>query len=244
MRSVHWSIAVLVVAFFVAAPQGVRGQETESCSRGVCGPCAKNQRENCLRGGKCLQGERSGKCPLGERCETCSQGEERSPQDCMIGRYGYGKAPGCEKAKEGEVCQVHGRGPCPEEQVDLGLGLRQALTPATQPSLGVRPLLQPRPQYPYGRHPYGQYGAMPPQAGVRPQGMPPHGGAHVQGAAIPPHGGMYPPAPAPQPRFPVLHSFFVQPPIYMTTAPEPPMPTYTTRGPRDFLHPNPPGIGH
>ena len=53
-------------------------------------------------------------------------------------------------------------------------------------------------------------------------------------------GGVYPPS---EPRFPRLHSFFVQP-VYMTTAPQPPMPTYTTRGPRDFLNPNPPSIGY
>lgn len=46
-----------------------------------------------------------------------------------------------------------------------------------------------------------------------------------------------------QPRFPKLHSWFC-PPVYNSTKPVEPMPTYTTRGPRDFLNPNPPSIGY
>ncbi|MDR1141150.1 MAG: hypothetical protein LBL62_05615 [Planctomycetaceae bacterium] len=53
-----------------------------------------------------------------------------------------------------------------------------------------------------------------------------------------------------QPRFPRVRALFLTPPplmngqVYMTTAPPVPMPTYTTRGPRDFLNPNPPSIGY
>lgn len=48
-----------------------------------------------------------------------------------------------------------------------------------------------------------------------------------------------------EPRFPRIRALFVTPPPrYMTTAPPEPMPTYTTRGPRDFLNPNPPSIGY
>lgn len=47
-------------------------------------------------------------------------------------------------------------------------------------------------------------------------------------------------------RFPRLRALLFCPPAprYMTTAPPAPMPTYTTRGPRDFLNPNPPSIGY
>ncbi len=49
-----------------------------------------------------------------------------------------------------------------------------------------------------------------------------------------------------QPRFPMFRAMFLAPPAprYMATAPPEPMPTYTTRGPRDFLNPNPPSIGY
>ncbi|MDR2704749.1 MAG: hypothetical protein LBC02_03120 [Planctomycetaceae bacterium] len=49
-----------------------------------------------------------------------------------------------------------------------------------------------------------------------------------------------------QPRFPRVRALLLVPPApaYMTTVPPVPMPTYTTRGPRDFLNPNPPGIGY
>ncbi|MDR2115328.1 MAG: hypothetical protein LBP87_02995 [Planctomycetaceae bacterium] len=50
-----------------------------------------------------------------------------------------------------------------------------------------------------------------------------------------------------QPRFPRIRAFLLAPPtnqVYMTTTPPIPMPTYTTRGPRDFLNPNPPSIGY
>jgi hypothetical protein len=50
-----------------------------------------------------------------------------------------------------------------------------------------------------------------------------------------------------QPRFPRVRALLLAPPpaqVYMTTTPPVPMPTYTTRGPRDFLNPNPPGIGY
>ncbi|MDR0336404.1 MAG: hypothetical protein LBI18_04870 [Planctomycetaceae bacterium] len=51
-----------------------------------------------------------------------------------------------------------------------------------------------------------------------------------------------------QPRFPRVRALFLVPPVnkqvYMTTTPPVPMPTYTTRGPRDFLNPNPPSIGY
>ncbi|MDR0338160.1 MAG: hypothetical protein LBI18_13835 [Planctomycetaceae bacterium] len=50
-----------------------------------------------------------------------------------------------------------------------------------------------------------------------------------------------------QPRFPRIRALLVTPPaaqVYMTTTPPVPMPTYTTRGPRDFFNPNPPGIGY
>lgn len=51
-----------------------------------------------------------------------------------------------------------------------------------------------------------------------------------------------------QPRFPRLRSLFVMPAgadaRYMTTTPPEQMNTYTTRGPRDFLMPNPPSIGY
>jgi hypothetical protein len=50
-----------------------------------------------------------------------------------------------------------------------------------------------------------------------------------------------------QPRFPRVRALLLTPPaaqVYMTTTPPVPMPTYTTRGPRDFLNPNPPGIGY
>ncbi len=49
-----------------------------------------------------------------------------------------------------------------------------------------------------------------------------------------------------QPRFPMVRAMFCVPPApkYMTTKPVEPMPTYTTRGPRDFLNPNPPSIGY
>ncbi|MDR0704798.1 MAG: hypothetical protein LBF88_07395 [Planctomycetaceae bacterium] len=50
-----------------------------------------------------------------------------------------------------------------------------------------------------------------------------------------------------QPRFPRVRALFLTPPtaqVYMTTTPPVPMPTYTTRGPRDFLNPKPPGIGY
>lgn len=54
--------------------------------------------------------------------------------------------------------------------------------------------------------------------------------------------------PAYQPRFPRLRAMFVMPPgmdaRYMTTTPPEQMNTYTTRGPRDFLMPNPPSIGY
>ncbi|MDR3198103.1 MAG: hypothetical protein LBU34_09575 [Planctomycetaceae bacterium] len=51
-----------------------------------------------------------------------------------------------------------------------------------------------------------------------------------------------------QPRFPRIRALFFAPPVsgqvYMSTTPPVPMPTYTTRGPRDFLNPNPPSIGY
>ncbi|MDR2441457.1 MAG: hypothetical protein LBE12_19015 [Planctomycetaceae bacterium] len=50
-----------------------------------------------------------------------------------------------------------------------------------------------------------------------------------------------------QPYFPRVRALLFTPPnrqIYMTTTPPTPMPTYTTRGPRDFLNPNPPSIGY
>jgi hypothetical protein len=52
-----------------------------------------------------------------------------------------------------------------------------------------------------------------------------------------------------QPRFPRVRALLFTPPaaygqVYRTTAPPTPMPTYTTRGPRDFLNPNPPRIGY
>ena len=204
MRFVHPVVAVLIATCFAAAPQGAaRGQGTETCN---------------FSGKKQCDGRSCGEhCSHGERFSHDGRG---SNQDCMIGRYGYGKSPICEQAKAGEVCPVHGHGPCPKERADFGLGLREALAPADRPYFGMQPLVQPRPLFPYGRYAHGQgYGA------------------HGYGQP----GGMYPPPP---PRFPVLHSFFVQPPLYMTTAPQPPMPTYTTRGPRDFLHPNPPSIGY
>ncbi|MDR2754365.1 MAG: hypothetical protein LBC20_01540 [Planctomycetaceae bacterium] len=51
-----------------------------------------------------------------------------------------------------------------------------------------------------------------------------------------------------QPRFPRIRALFLAPPVngqvYMSTTPPVPMPTYTTRGPRDFFNPNPPSIGY
>ncbi len=50
-----------------------------------------------------------------------------------------------------------------------------------------------------------------------------------------------------RPRFPMVRAMFLTPPPvqqYTSTVPVEPMPTYTTRSPRDFLHPNPPSIGY
>lgn len=44
-------------------------------------------------------------------------------------------------------------------------------------------------------------------------------------------------------RFPRLRAAMTGP-MYMSTQPAEPMNTYTTRSPRDFLHPNPPSIGY
>ena len=211
MKLVRLTVTVLIAAFFVVVPQGVCGQGAETCNPYGKKPCSRSCGEHCSHGG--LHGK-----------HFSHDGHDAS-QDCMIGRYGYGKAPICEQAKAGEVCPVHGYGPCPKEQVDFGLGLRQAMTPADRPYFGMQPLLQPRPLFSYGRYGYGPHGYAP--HGYGPLGNGQHGGVN----------------PSP-PRFPVLHSFFVQPPIYMTTSPQPPMPTYTTRGPRDFLNPNPPSIGY
>ena len=252
MRLVHLTVAVLMATFFAVTTQGIRGQGTEK----DCSPCGKS-----LCDGRGCD-DRSGD-------EHCSHGERFSHdghcsnQDCMIGRYGYGKTPICETVKAGEVCPVHGYGPCPEGRSDFARGLRQAMAPADRPYFGMQPLIQPRPLFPYGRYGgygpygngpngYGQHGSVPygyGQHGSVPYGYGQHGsmpygygqpgnGPHDNGQPD----GMYPPPPPP--RFPVLHSLFVQPPIYMTTAPQPPMPTYTTRGPRDFLNPNPPSIGY
>jgi hypothetical protein len=227
MKYVHLTVAALIVTLCIVAPLGVCGEDTEDVG---CGP-------SCNKGhghGRCLQCDR-GVCDL----------HRDGYGQCMVGRYGYGKAPICEKAKEGEPCPVHGYGPCPEEKIDLGLGFRQAFAPAEQPYMGMRPLIQPySTMQPYPGHPmmhqhmYAHPGypmiARGP-GGLRP--LPLQSGYGVPGE----YAGMVPP---PQPRFPKLHSLFVQPPAYMTTAPQPPMPTYTTRGPRDFLNPNPPSIGY
>ncbi len=174
MKFVHLSVAMLVAVLFVAAPYGVRGQEP-SANDISCSPSCNG---NC--GGRCHQ-----------------------HGGCMIGHYGYGKAPICQRAKANEVCPIHGYGPCPEERIDLGLGLRQAYASPDRPYFGMQPLIPARPEAPYGA-----YGPQQP------------------------------------PRFPMLRSLFSAPPMYMTTSPQPPMPTYTTRGPRDFLNPNPPSIGY
>ena len=198
MRLVHLTVAASIAMFFVVVPLGVHGQESETCSSHGRKPCnTRSCGEHCWHGGA--------------HGKHFSYDGRNTSQDCMVGRYGYGKAPLCEQAKAGEVCPVHGYGPCPQDRADFGL--RRAV-PSDRPYFGMQPLIQPRPLYAYGRYGHGQYG---------------HG----------PHGGMYPP-----PRFPMLHSFFAPPPAYMTTSPQPPMPTYTTRGPRDFLNPNPPSIGY
>jgi len=207
MKLVHLTVAILIATLFAVTPRAVCGQETEkSDNTTTCSPCGQNKCVGCSRG------------------EPCLYGGGNSHQDCMIGRYGYGKAPLCEKAKNGEPCPVHGHGPCPEERSDFGLGIRQALTPADHPYFGMQPLAQPLMLQ--HRAPYGN---------MSPHTPYPHG-----------YQAPYPYSPMespPQPRFPRLHSYFVQP-IYMTTSPPPPMPTYTTRGPRDFLNPNPPSIGY
>ena len=271
MKLVHLAVATLIAAFCTVMPQGTVGQETVT----------SNESEKC---------DKFGGCSL--TCENC-YGTDCASLDCsnrdcphrgyMTGRYGYGQSPICQKAKPGEMCPVHGHGPCPKEQLNLGLGLRQAFGrpdgSQSQPYFGMQPLLQPRPLFqsrqmapngvPGGMHPVapaangGTYpvapaahGGMYPVAPAAHGGMYPvtpaaHGGMYPVTPAA--HGGMYPMAPVAhggmypprhQPRFPVLHSFVARPPIYMTTEPEPPMPTYTTRGPRDFLNPNPPSIGY
>lgn len=45
-------------------------------------------------------------------------------------------------------------------------------------------------------------------------------------------------------RFPRARSWLVPAAPGITTLPAPPMPMYTTRGPRDFFNPNPPCIGY
>lgn len=118
---------------------------------------------------------------------------------------------------------------CPPrpERPEFGPRLREALTPADQPIMGVRPLIQPRqfgaygPYDQYGRYGHGQYGP----------------GQYEQYGQYGPERG-YPA------RFPRIRSMFVPASPYMTTKPAPPMQTYTVRGPRDFLNPNPPSIGY
>ena len=255
MKLVHLTVAVLLVTLFAVAPQGVRGQGTEKKDDDAvsCRPtrdknhggltCDKNCNgstcdKNC-NGSTCdkkCNGSTCDKNCDGTACDKKQDDGQAKQQGCLVGRYGYGKAPICEKAKDNEPCPVHGYGPCPEEQLNLGLGLRQAFAPAERPYFGVQPLaqslMQPR-QIPYGiqphGQPHGQYGVYPQQPLRGPHGM------HPAPQQLPPgpHGA-YPLAQ--QPRFPRMHAIFVQPPPqYMTTSPTPPMPTYTTRGPRDFF---------
>lgn len=98
-------------------------------------------------------------------------------------------------------CGAHG---CPNCAGVRTPWLREALTPAEQPYLGMQPLFIPRnAAYAYG------YAAYPVQ-----------------------------------PRFPRLRAALVPQQQFNSTRPVPPMKTYTTRGPRDFLNPNPPSIGY
>jgi len=250
MKLVHLTVAALIAACCTVMPQGTIGQETVTCSKSDksdkhvgCSPASEKQQGKTCTTGNCSNGSCSS---CNGSCCNCSSGNCLHGNVCMTGHAGYGPAAVCRKVKPGEVCPVHGYGPCPKEQLDLGLGLRQALaqTNREQPSLGMQPLVQPRSLFPSRQMaPNGAHGGMYPPVPAA------HGGMHPPVPAA--YGGMYPPVPAayggmyppPQPRFPMLSSFFASP-IYMTTVPMPPMPTYTTRGPRDFLNPDPPSIGY
>ncbi|MDR1964086.1 MAG: hypothetical protein LBQ50_09940 [Planctomycetaceae bacterium] len=152
----------------------------------------------------------NGSCP-----KVCPVHGKDCKNDCLKNQYGYGTMQVC-PGKTNGVCPVHGYEPCPHSRTEFAPFLRQALQPADRPYLGMQPLYVPREQYDPGFKPlFPRVRALllaPPIQGYPPTGYP------LQGYwENTPHGQ-----------------------VYRTTAPPAPMPTYTTRGPRDFfLDPKP-----
>lgn len=113
-----------------------------------------------------------------------------------------------------------------------------------------------QPIYPNGRM-QGMYAPVPPAYAnggpgmYGPNGIAGFGGYGMYGRDMVPAPGMNGqwglldrPQPKHDPRFPILRSILCPEPFYMTTTPVPPMPTYQTRGPRDFfLDPSVTGFG-
>ncbi|MGL4595106.1 MAG: hypothetical protein ACRCUY_10290 [Thermoguttaceae bacterium] len=130
------------------------------------------------------------------------------------------------------VCQIH------------GVECRFGCTKREHYSYGVAPQCPPAGQGPCQMHGMGPC----PQPG---QGF----GPAFRQAFAPtqtPYFGMRPLVVPPgyyqpgyEPRFPRVYNMMCPPsPRYLTTTPPEQIKTYTTRGPRDFLNPNPPSIGY
>ncbi len=162
-------------------------------------------------------------CPLhGKHCR----------HNCLKNSFGYGQAAVCPQNGH-QPCPIHGYGACPVHGQGLLQGIRNATAWSDQPHFGDRPLFA-KPGY----GPHGHYVPGPPAHGAYGgyQGYQDgyHGYAAVQGP-MPTQGTRW---------LPKVRTFIYGPQVYMTTRPAEPLPVYTTRGPRDFLAPNPPSIGY
>ncbi len=158
---------------------------------------------------------RNGNC--GNCSKVCPQHGKHCKHNCLKSSFGYGQAASCPKNGQ-RPCPIHGYGTCPVPGAGLAPGMRNATTWSDRPYFGDRPLFA-RPGY----GPHGQYAA------PGPYGQGGYGQAYAAQAPA---------------RFPNVRTLIYGPQIYMTTRPAEPIPTYTTRGPRDFLAPNPPSIGY
>lgn len=222
MKVVRLTLA-LTFAVFMMAPIDVRGQEALETPSDVPAPTevvlASAHSRNSADNPDCNSstGCQNSSCRnCGQACPTHGK---HCRHNCLKSSFGYGPMASCPKNGQ-RPCPIHGYGACPTPGQGFAPAVREAFQWSDRPYFGDRPLFAAP-----GYGPHGHYGV--PQGYAPTPGYPP--GYGVQ---------------APPARFPKIRTLLYGPQIYMTTRPAEPLPTYTTRSPRDFLHPNPPSIGY